>query len=57
MKAQLDGEFASSPMARTLAFAQVLPEPPGMDAYRAEQAREAAARQAEREQRLDLRPN
>ncbi|MFM1890060.1 MAG: hypothetical protein RLZZ565_817, partial [Planctomycetota bacterium] len=57
VKPQLEGEFAASPMSRTLVFGQVLPEPPGMEAYRAEQAREAAARQAELEERLDLSPN
>jgi hypothetical protein len=57
VKPQLEDEFAASPMSRTLVFGQVLPEPPGMEAYRAEQAREAAARQAELEERLDLSPN
>jgi hypothetical protein len=43
----LEGEFLSSPMAQTLAFAQVLPEPPGMEAFRARRAEEAERRRRE----------
>jgi hypothetical protein len=56
VKPQIESEFAASPMSRTLTFSQVLPEPPGMEAYRAQQAREAAALQADREDRIDLSP-
>jgi hypothetical protein len=56
VKPQIESEFAASPMSRTLTLSQVLPEPPGMEAYRAQQAREAAALQADREDRIDLSP-
>jgi len=47
VRTSLEGEFLSSPMAQTLAFAQVLPEPPGMEAFRARRAEEAERRRRE----------
>jgi len=47
VRTPLEGEFLSSPMAQTLAFAQVLPEPPGMEAFRARRAEEAERRRRE----------
>lgn len=46
----ITAEFQRDPMARTMALAQVFPEPPGMEVVRAQRAAEKAARdQAERE--------
>lgn len=56
VRPQIEAEFAQSPMSRTLTLAQVLPEPPGMEAQRAEMAREAAEKQREREDQLELAP-
>ncbi|MHC4832359.1 MAG: hypothetical protein ACYTFH_00400 [Planctomycetota bacterium] len=47
VRTPLEGEFLSSPMAQTLAFAQVLPEPPGMEVFRARRAEEAERRRRE----------
>ena len=47
VRTSLEGEFLSSPMAQTLAFAQVLPEPPGMEVFRARRAEEAERRRRE----------
>lgn len=56
VRPQIEAEFAQSPMSRSLTLEQVLPEPPGMEEQRAEMAREAAEKQREREQQLDLAP-
>jgi hypothetical protein len=42
----LEAEFRRSPLAATLRFEQVFPEPPGMAEFRLRQAGEAAARSA-----------
>lgn len=47
VQAPLEGEFMASPMSTALSFAEVLPEPPGMAAYRAQRAEEVSRRQAE----------
>ncbi|MCA9285495.1 MAG: hypothetical protein KDA22_09785 [Phycisphaerales bacterium] len=46
VKPQLETELQNSPLAKTLEITQVLPEPPGMEAYRAKLAAERA-REAE----------
>ncbi|MHC4868108.1 MAG: hypothetical protein ACYTE2_00235 [Planctomycetota bacterium] len=45
----LEGEFLSTPMSRTLTLEQVLPEPPGMEAYRAQRAADVERRRREQE--------
>ena len=49
VKGPLEAEFSMDPLARLAPFAQLLPEPPGMEAFRAERAAEAAKRGAEDE--------
>ncbi len=41
VKPYLEAEFQASPLSRTLTMQNVLPEPPGMEAFRAEQALKA----------------
>jgi len=53
VKDLLEQEFKADPISNGLTFAQVFPEPPGMETYRVERAAEAA-RKAE-ESRLDPR--
>ncbi len=38
VKPVIEAEFAASPMSRSLSITQALPEPPGMETFRAEQA-------------------
>ncbi|MSR44131.1 MAG: hypothetical protein EXS15_02070 [Phycisphaerales bacterium] len=49
VKAPLEGEFAADPLAKLAPFAQLLPEPPDMEAFRQARAAEAAQRAAELE--------
>ncbi|MDA1008361.1 MAG: hypothetical protein O2800_05090 [Planctomycetota bacterium] len=44
VKGEMESEFKTSSLSQNLAFAQVFPEPPGMELYRAQQATAAAAR-------------
>jgi hypothetical protein len=47
IKGPIEAEFALDPIAQVAPFAQVLPEPPDMDAFRQARAAEAAGRAAE----------
>ena len=49
VKAPLEAEFSIDPLSKLAPFAQVLPEPPGMEPYRQAMAAEAAKRAAELE--------
>jgi hypothetical protein len=50
----LEAEFRRSPLANTLRFEQVFPEPPGMEEYRARKAEETAAKVAPTETRDEM---
>jgi len=55
VRAPLEAEFLASPMSQALAFPEVLPEPPGMEAYRARQAAEVERRrQEQRRERVEM---
>lgn len=49
VKGPLETEFSMDPLSKLAPFTQLIPEPPGMDAYRQASAAEAAKRAAELE--------
>lgn len=50
----LEAEFLADPIAGALKFAQAFPEPPGIEAYRAQQAAEAAKREKGDEEKSEM---
>lgn len=51
VKPQLEAEYARTPLSGAMPFNEVLAEPPGMEQFRADRAREAEERARQREER------